>query len=84
MHIQHNTTALTGRQDTISDLCTITRDAVGGAVHVIELTVLLSVRNAVISAGVHISAGTEGCRKFADGSRAIGRLGDPRRKCKCI
>jgi hypothetical protein len=40
------------------------RDAVGGSVQVIELTVLHSVRNAVISGGVYISAGTEGAGKI--------------------
>jgi hypothetical protein len=34
----------------------------GAAVQVIELTVLHPVRNAMISAGVNISAGPEGCR----------------------
>jgi hypothetical protein len=36
----------------------------GGSVQVIELTVLHSVRNAVISAGVYISAGAEGDREM--------------------
>src|SRR5271166_478994 len=49
----------------------------GAAVQVIELTVLHPVRNAMISAGVyqHRYRGVPG--KFADRSRAIGRLGDP-------
>jgi hypothetical protein len=36
----------------------------GGAVQVVELTVLHSVKNAVIAAGVYISAGAGGCREI--------------------